>query len=78
MFGSDGTLPFSQGVGIRICGGATRSYFQKSFKIFARSEYDPNGESGITYDIFKTVHHNSDATAWLSFWSSCVILLFIA
>ena len=62
-FTSVGTLPadlpgaenqplegFSQGVGVRIHGGATRRYPQKSLRIYARSSYDWNPE--ITWPLF--------------------------
>lgn len=49
FFDADGTLGFSQNVGIRIHGGATRTYPQKSLRIYARKEY---GEKFIDYPIF--------------------------
>ncbi|HOH86272.1 CotH kinase family protein [Ruminococcus sp.] len=39
----------SQNVGIRIHGGATRSYSQKSFNVYARSDY---GAPKLEYDLF--------------------------
>ncbi len=45
----DGQLAASQNVGIRIHGGATRSYPQKSFKVSARKEY---GAVKLQYDLF--------------------------
>jgi hypothetical protein len=39
-FNSDGTMIFDMNVGIRIRGGATRLKNQKSFTLYARSEYD--------------------------------------
>ena len=45
----DGQLAVTQNVGIRIHGGATRSYPQKSFKVFARKEY---GAVKLEYDLF--------------------------
>lgn len=41
-FGEDRSLIFSQELGLRIKGGTTRSYTQKSFNLFARSIYDDN------------------------------------
>lgn len=38
-FGADRELVFSQELGLRIKGGTTRSYTQKSFNLFARSIY---------------------------------------
>jgi len=49
QFFENGSLEHSQDVGIRIHGGATRSYTQKSFNIYARKEY---GDSCLRYDIF--------------------------
>ena len=40
----------SQNVGVRIHGGATRRYPQKSLRIYARSSYDRDSE--ITYPLF--------------------------
>jgi hypothetical protein len=45
----DGEAKFSQNVGIRIHGGATRSYPQKSLRFYARSEY---GVEYIEYPVF--------------------------
>ncbi len=35
----DGTLAFSQGAGMRIHGNYTRDYFQKPFRLYAKSSY---------------------------------------
>ena len=51
FFEPDGTPGFSQNAGIRIAGGLMRIAAQKSFKIFARSEYDPQ-KNNFVYDIF--------------------------
>lgn len=40
FFEADNTLAFSQNAGIRIHGGYTRKYAQKSFRLYAREEYD--------------------------------------
>lgn len=45
----DGQLAHTQNVGIRIHGGATRSSAQKSFNVYARSEY---GASKLDFDLF--------------------------
>ena len=45
----NGKLTASQDVGIRIHGGATRSYPQKSLNLYARSEY---GASKLECDLF--------------------------
>ncbi len=56
----NGTLAASQNVGIRIHGGATRSMPQKSFNIYARSEY---GASKLEFDMFSGNLNASDGTA---------------
>ena len=45
----DGAVVHSQNVGIRIHGGATRSAAQKSFNVYARSDY---GASKLEFDLF--------------------------
>ncbi len=45
-----GTYGFSQNIGIRIHGGATRRYPQKSIRIYSRSDYDWNPD--ITWPLF--------------------------
>ena len=42
FFDSDGTAGFSIDAGIRVYGGTSRTYSQKSFKLIARKEYDPD------------------------------------
>ena len=49
QFFENGQLQCSQNVGIRIHGGATRSYTQKSLNIYARKEY---GAPKLEYDLF--------------------------
>lgn len=50
----DGSILFEQGAGIRIYGAASRFSAIKSFKLFARKEYDENhGQFDI--DVFGTV-----------------------
>ena len=44
-----GEAKFSQNLGIRIHGGATRTYPQKSIRLYARGEY---GQEFIEYPIF--------------------------
>lgn len=45
----DGKLAHSQNVGIRIHGGATRSESQKSFNVYARSDY---GATKLDFDLY--------------------------
>lgn len=49
-FEPDGSLGFSQNLGIRINGGWSRSYPLKPLKLYARGEYDE--ENSINYEIF--------------------------
>ncbi len=44
----DGTV-FSQNLGVRIMGAASRTYFQKSFRFFARTDYDE--EKRVNYAL---------------------------
>lgn len=56
FFEADGEFGFAQGVGIRIHGGITRSWPQKTLRIYARREY---GLDKITYDLFPD-HYDYD------------------
>jgi hypothetical protein len=49
FFEQDGGVAFSQGVGIRIHGGVSTTFQQKSLRVYARSEHGP---SWIDYPIF--------------------------
>lgn len=49
QFFEKGQLAAEQDLGIRIHGGATRSYPQKSLKVYARKEY---GAGKLAYDLF--------------------------
>ena len=48
-FGENRELIFSQEAGIRIKGGTTRSYTQKSFNLFARDIYSEKGEFKVPF-----------------------------
>lgn len=61
QFFADGTLAAEQDLGIRIHGGATRSYPQKSLKIYARKDY---GAEKLKYDLFSgNVKRQTDGAA---------------
>lgn len=45
---ADGTV-FSQNLGVRIMGAASRTYYQKSFRFFGRSDYDT--EKRVNYEL---------------------------
>lgn len=52
VFESDGTQVISQAAGVRVVGGYSRVVDQKSFKLIARKEYDPeNGK--FKYPFFE-------------------------
>lgn len=50
MFSSNGELLIAQNLGMRIHGGATRYFNPKSFRLYARAEYDE--QSLIQYNFF--------------------------
>lgn len=61
----DGKPVITDDVGIRIHGGATRSYPQKSFNIYFRKDY---GSSKLEYDLFSgNVKSQSDGSAITEF-----------
>ncbi|AXI99619.1 Por secretion system C-terminal sorting domain-containing protein [Cyclonatronum proteinivorum] len=49
FFENDGSLAFSQGIGVRIHGGTSRNRPRKSLRLYARSDY---GTSWISHQIF--------------------------
>lgn len=49
FFEEDGSLAFSQGIGVRIHGGTSRNRPRKSLRLYARSEY---GTSWISHQVF--------------------------
>jgi len=49
FYDQSGTYGFSQNIGMRIHGGITRSWPQKTLRLYARSEY---GQSRFKYQIF--------------------------
>lgn len=55
----NGLEEFSQDVGIRIHGGFTRVYPNKSLRIYARSEY---GNGSLDYPFFSDLNYNSYKT----------------
>lgn len=61
----NGSLSVNQNVGVRIHGGATRVYPQKSLNIYARSEY---GASKLDFDLFSgSVTNQYDGSAITEF-----------
>ncbi len=61
----DGKPVITDDVGIRIHGGATRSYPQKSFNVYFRKDY---GSSKLEYDLFSgNVKSQSDGSAITKF-----------
>ena len=60
QFFEEGELAAEQNVGIRIHGGATRSYPQKSINVYARKDY---GAPKLEYDLFSgNVKKRSDGS----------------
>ena len=55
MFNEHGELLISQNIGIRVHGGATRWFQQKSLRLYARSEY--NTQTLFQYDFFPALHN---------------------
>jgi hypothetical protein len=49
LFEPDGTRPLAQNIGIRIHGGGSRSFQQKSIRLYAKSDY---GTSKFEYQLF--------------------------
>ncbi len=60
IFESDGTNVISQEAGIRTSGGVTREADQKSFKLYAREEYD--SISYFPYAFFQDARSEADGT----------------
>ncbi|HLR91666.1 MAG TPA: leucine-rich repeat domain-containing protein, partial [Atopostipes sp.] len=58
FFETDGNLALEQELGIRIHGGLTRTYNQKSLRLYAKSEYDTN--KYMTYDFFNGLEKMND------------------
>ena len=61
FFEKDGTPCINQNLGMRINGGATRSMSQKSFRIYARDEYDIY-KGSIKYELFPGLVTSYDGT----------------
>src|SRR5699024_2127447 len=51
FFDKNGKLGFSQNGGVRLHGGATRNYSQKTLRLYADHEYD--NKDKFKHDIFK-------------------------
>ena len=56
-FGSNRSLEFEQSIGVRIHGGWSRAFNQKSFNLYARKEYD--GNSTFKKAFFNDIHAHS-------------------
>ena len=55
----DGSFAFEQDMGIRIMGTATRTYYQKSFRLYAREEY---GSKRFSYPIISGLKTDTGST----------------
>lgn len=62
---ANGDLGLVQNVGVRIDGGATRVFSQKSLRLYAREIYDDKAE--INYDIFKGLSKDINDQTIISF-----------
>ncbi|AKL93649.1 spore coat protein CotH [Clostridium aceticum] len=61
LFEKNGTLGFSQEAGLRIHGGFTRAWAQKTLRIYAKRDYDK--ESYFNYEVFPGLKKsNGDGT----------------
>ena len=56
FFENDGSLGFRQNIGIRIHGGFSRRFAQKSFRLYARSNY---GINRFYYPVFPEMHFDN-------------------
>ncbi|MBH1940298.1 CotH kinase family protein [Mobilitalea sibirica] len=65
-FDDYGQMKISQEVGIRMRGGASRAFLQKSFNIYARSEY---GNNRFTYELFPGLSSEYDGSVINTFKS---------
>ena len=52
FFETDGTRAVAMNMGVRIHGGGSRRLAQKSLRLYARSEYDPQ-QSTLRHDVFQ-------------------------
>ncbi len=59
FFDNDKKIGFSQDMGIRLQGNATRSYMQKSLKLYAREEY---GKKTVKYNLIPNNLKESDTS----------------
>lgn len=66
----DGTAGFEQDLGIRIMGKASRTYTQKSFRLYAREEY---GKKKIEYSLIPGLTTESDSSEELNVFKSFLL-----
>lgn len=60
IFSADGRKLISQNAGVRIQGNISRMHNQKSFRLYARKEYDSKNE--FDYVFFDNLYSDEDAT----------------
>ncbi|MBR0485717.1 MAG: CotH kinase family protein [Oscillospiraceae bacterium] len=70
IFDSDGNSIASQEMGIRIMGGTSRNYVQKSLKLLAREEY---GNKKLKCALFPDLYKQSDPTDAIKKFKSIVL-----
>jgi len=67
--GNDNTKGFSQNFGIRISGGVSRSFIQKSFRVISREEY---GKKNLKYQLIPN-NMRSDGTGPIEKYKSFLL-----
>lgn len=70
FFEGDGSLGFSQDIGIRTMGGWSRAYLQKNIRCYARGDY---GASKFNYDLIPGLTMESDATKPLNVFDTFLL-----
>ncbi|GHU53854.1 hypothetical protein FACS1894132_07250 [Clostridia bacterium] len=63
-------LGFTQNIGVRVTGNASRTYQQKSMKFYARGDY---GAKNVKYDLLPGLTANGDGTTPITKFNSFVL-----
>lgn len=71
LFENDGKCAFSQNVGMRTMGNASRSNNQKSLRFYAREEY--SGSKNIKYELIPGLKKESDKNSVLKKYKTFVL-----
>lgn len=70
LFEKEKVTSFTQNMGLRIIGGASRSMEQKSFKLYARKDY---GQGSVHYELFPGDTKNVDRKTKLDQYDTFVL-----